>query len=263
MRPLLSVRSLRYGYGGPDVLRGVDFELERGESCVLLGPNGVGKSTLLALLAGLARPLGGSIWLDGTRLDGRNPAGRQKIGFLSHASFSYPTLTAEENLLFSAQLFGVDDPRSRVRELLTRVSLQSQAGRPVRTFSRGMSQRLSLARSILHHPRLLLLDEPMNGLDPEGVSRLTDLTQELREDGTAILAATHDLSHLADLGDRLAWLRRGKWEDVTGLDLRDMGAVEDAYLRRFSSRPSRSASGAAADPTSPGRSDDLPGGPEV
>jgi len=233
----LSVRGLRHGYGGPEVLRGVDFDLAAGESCLLLGPNGAGKSTLLGLLAGLGRPLKGEIRIEGRSLDPRNPSLRRQLGFLSHASFSYSNLTVRENLRFTAELYGVDNPDERVRHLLGRVSLRAYADRPARALSRGMSQRLSLARSVLHQPRLLLLDEPLTGLDLEGVNRLTELTEELRGTGTSILTTTHDLAHLRKLGRRLAWLHRGCWEDMPGLDLHDTAQVEAAYLERFAGGP--------------------------
>lgn len=208
--PLLRVEKLEQAYGGPAVLRGVDLELDRGQGLALLGPNGAGKSTLLRVLAGLQKPGRGRIDLDGRRFRPANPEHRRRIGFVSHESLLYDGLTARENLHFFAKLFSLPSPVDRSEEVLRRVGLEWVGERPVRTFSRGMLQRLTLARALLHDPVLLLLDEPMTGLDPVGRSMLEERLAEVRARGAALLITTHELTGVRAVADRVAFLRRGR-----------------------------------------------------
>ena len=224
------------GYGGPPVLRGCDLLLSRGEGVVLLGPNGAGKSTLLRLLAGLHKPQEGTVDLDGEPFDPGDPDHRRRIGFVSHDSLLYGGLSARENLHFTAELFGLRDPQGRVTEVLREVGLDWVKSRPTRAFSRGMVQRLTLARALLHEPSLLFLDEPMTGLDPAGIRGLEERLIRFREAGGGILMTTHDLAHAAPVATRLVFLRRGRCEDggpLAGLSGRDL---EDRYHEMFPAR---------------------------
>jgi heme exporter protein A len=215
------------------VLRQLDLDLSAGQGLALLGPNGSGKSTLLRLLAGLHRPERGSIRLNDRPFDPRDPDQRRRIGFVSHQSLSYDGLSARENLKLIARLHRLPDPDLAVSSALAEVGLAWVGERPVRTYSRGMSQRLSLARALLHRPELLLLDEPMSGLDPAGCRALEESLGRLRASGAAILMASHDLSHLGRIVTSVGLLRRGKIEIAESLDPHDVGAVESLYRTAF------------------------------
>jgi heme exporter protein A len=224
--PPIRAAGLRRALGGAPVLGHVDLTVAAGELVVLLGPNGAGKTTLLRVLAGLLRPSGGELALFG--VDARRGAGavRSRLGYVGHESACYPDLTGAENLAFYAALFGLRDARARIAELLAWAGLEAAAHRPVRTYSRGMQQRLAVARALLHRPALLLLDEPFSGLDPEAADRLAARLAALRAEGCAVVLATHDLDRTAPLATRTTVLHRGRvvWQG-TG----DTGAVAAAY----------------------------------
>jgi heme exporter protein A len=225
---LLEVEGLTKGYGGPPVLRGVSFHLDAGEGLVLLGPNGAGKSTLLRILAGIHHAGEGAIRVEGERASFRDGETRRKFGFVSHETFLYDTLTARENLRFFARLYGIRD-ESRVTAALVAVGLERFADRPVSGFSRGMAQRLTLARAQLHGPRVLLLDEPFTGLDPVAASELEASLRAFRSSGGAFIMATHDLAHIAGTGTRLIVLRAGWLVHEERLDGLDASRLEEIY----------------------------------
>jgi len=197
-------------FAGTPVLAGVDLVVRAGEAVVLLGPNGAGKTTLLRMLALLLRPGGGRLVLFGVDAGAAPPALRRRIGYVGHESLCYPDLTAAENLGFYARLFDVPDGAARVAELIAWAGLEAHARRPVRAYSRGMVQRLALARALLHGPDLLLLDEPFTGLDAEAVAALQQQLGALRAAGHAIVLTTHDLERAAPVATRLAILHRGR-----------------------------------------------------
>jgi heme exporter protein A len=217
------------------VLRGVDVSLPPGETVVLLGPNGAGKSTLLRILALLLRPHEGTIRIDGREARASRAAALRHLGYLGHESACYPDLTARENLAFYAQLYGIDDP-ARVDELLEWTGLAEAARRPLRTCSRGMVQRVGLARALLHRPRILLLDEPFTGLDPAASEALDERLHALRASGCAVLAAVHDVPRAATLATRVLVLHAGRlvWSSQgTVPDAAALAAVyRDATERR-------------------------------
>lgn len=225
---ILEVDGLTKGYGGPPVLRGVSFHLHGGEGLILLGPNGAGKSTLLRILAGIHHPGGGSIRLDGEPASFRRPETRRKFGFVSHETFLYDALTARENLRFFARLYGVRD-EARIHDALRSVGLERFADRPVSGFSRGMAQRLTLARAQIHGPRVLLLDEPFTGLDPVAASELEQSLRAFRAAGGAFIMATHDLAHISGTGTRLIVLRAGWIVHEEALASLDAARLEEIY----------------------------------
>jgi ABC-type multidrug transport system ATPase subunit len=195
----------------------------------LLGANGAGKTTLLRVLATLLRPSGGRLRLFANDAASHSPAILRKIGWVGHESACYGDLTAGENLAFYAELYDVADAAERVRALIEWAGLAAVARRPVRAFSRGMMQRLALARALLHRPELLLLDEPFSGLDPQATALLETLLVELRQSGHAIVLSTHDVPRAEALATRVVMLHRGRidWDGATG----EIGGV--ALAARF------------------------------
>ncbi len=203
------LRDVSKFYGHLPALRGIRLRLCPGDSVLLYGPNGAGKTTLLRILAALARPSEGQV-LFGSRELQRNPAAKAEIGFASHATFLYGELTARENLRFVGALFGLRDLEKRVNAALELFGLSDGAEVPVRDLSRGMQQRVSLARSLLHEPRFLLLDEPFTGLDAESRENLGALLRRLPQQGKAVVFSTHDFEQGAVLAERLVALENGR-----------------------------------------------------
>ena len=193
------------------VLRKLDLQIERGEFVALLGPNGSGKSTLLRLLAGLSRPTGGMIRIGGWEIPGEAAAVRSQIGMVSHKTLLYENLTAQENLLFVARLYNLDKATrdARINDLLAQVGLAKRADSLVRTFSRGMQQRLSIARALLHDPDVLLLDEPYTGLDQDAGITLDNLLNDAHSGQRTIIMTTHQIERAARLASRVVILNRG------------------------------------------------------
>jgi heme exporter protein A len=233
--PALEARGLSRDFGGRPVLRGLDLSLSTGEIVVLLGPNGAGKSTLLRILALLLTPRAGTIAVQGRDVrTGRTEALRH-LGYLGHESACYPDLTARENLEFYAALYGVAD-RGRVDELLEWTGLAEAAGRPLRTCSRGMVQRVGLARALLHRPSVLLLDEPFTGLDPVASDALDERLRTLRADGCAVLAAVHDVPRAAALATRVIVLHAGRIVWTSPVVVPDAGELAEVYRARAGGR---------------------------
>lgn len=209
---IIEVRHLVKIFGVNPVLRGLDLNIRPGDFVALFGPNGSGKSTLLRILAALARPTEGTVRIGGWDLPKEAQFVRAQLGVVSHLPLLYDTLTAEENLLFFARLYNlpVETRQARVAELLERVGLRRRARDVVRTFSRGMQQRLAIARAILHDPAILLLDEPYTGLDQDAAALLDRLLREVAVEGRTVVMTTHDLWRGHALADRIAILSRGK-----------------------------------------------------
>ena len=207
MSDMIEVKGLVKTYGLRPVLRKLDLHLARGESLALLGPNGSGKTTLLRILSALARPSAGQVTIGGWTLPKEAAAVRAHLGVIGHAPLLYGELTAAENLRFFARLYSVK-PAS-IETLLKRVGLYSRMTDRVSDFSRGMQQRLSIARALIHDPEVLLLDEPHTGLDVAGAAMLNTLIAELRAAGRTIVLTTHDLDRALALSDRVAILSRG------------------------------------------------------
>jgi len=229
----VQARGLTKLYGRHRALGGVDLTLRAGSLCALLGPNGAGKSTLLGILSTLVRPTSGKVAFaaDGRELEPREV--RAAIGVLAHEPMVYAELSAVENLLFFGRLYDVADVTRRSAELLDEVGLDAEARvRPARTYSRGMLQRVSLARALLHQPRLLLLDEPFTGLDRAGAQALARTLAAAKRDGRIVLVVSHDLEAIAELCDHVVVLKRGK---IVHDEPRDApfgpAALKQTYLR--------------------------------
>jgi heme ABC exporter ATP-binding subunit CcmA len=191
-------------------LTGVSLEFRPGQVAAVLGPNGAGKSTLLGILSTLVPPSAGSVTWGEERL-GRTSRLRSRIGYVGHDPGVYGDLTAAENLRLYAALYGLGDPAGRARALLARVGLgEVRADAPARTFSRGMQQRLALARALLPEPDLLLFDEPGSALDPAGAAWLTTVVAAERAAGRVVILVTHDLEAAAAVAEHVVVLRRGR-----------------------------------------------------
>jgi heme exporter protein A len=186
----------------------VSFALAGGECLALFGPNGAGKSTLLRMLGGLLKPTRGEARLAGRRVDD-DPTVRAGVGLLSHQSLLYAALTARENVTFAARLHGVPDPERAALAALERLRVADRADTPVRRLSRGLQQRVSAARAVVHTPRVLLLDEPYTGLDAAGAEALTETLTALAAGGAALVLVTHHLEEGLALATQVAVLHRG------------------------------------------------------
>jgi heme exporter protein A len=208
---MIETRGVSKLFGLRPVLRGVNLSVGEGQFVSLFGPNGAGKTTLLRILATLSRATGGTVTVAGWRLPSQAAQARGALGVVSHQPLLYGNLSAEENLRFFARMYALDPAarNGRVTEVLKAVGLHKRASDLVRTFSRGMQQRLAIARAILHDPPVLLLDEPYTGLDQEAATTLDDVLSTVALRGRTILMTTHDLARGLALAGRVAILSRG------------------------------------------------------
>jgi heme exporter protein A len=207
---VLELRDVSKYFGDLGALRDVCLRVERGDSVLLYGPNGAGKTTLLRTLATISRPSDGQVLFDGTDLH-HNPAlAKARIGFVSHATFLYGDLTARENLRFTGRLFGLGELEKKIDSVLGLLVLRERADEPVRGLSRGLQQRATLARALLHDPDFLLLDEPFTGLDASATENLQVLLRRLPEQGKALVFSTHNFEQGAALAQRLVALEGGR-----------------------------------------------------
>ena len=209
---MIDIIDLSKQFGPNQALTDVSLHIDAGERVVVAGPNGAGKTTMLRIVGGLVRATSGCVQVGRMDLAKASPIIRRKIGYLSHRSLLYNDLTAEQNLSFYARLYGLPDAQSRIRELLDRIDLTTRRSDLVRTFSRGMKQRLAIARAILHRPAILLLDEPYTGLDPIAADTLDALLIDLSAVGCTQLMTTHRLKApvLSQAKQRVLVLKRGR-----------------------------------------------------
>ena len=217
-------------FGSRRALDGVSLKLSAGECLALFGPNGAGKTTLLRTLAGLLKPSRGTARIDGVLVTGGHEA-RAKIGLISHHTMLYGALTVRENVEFTAKLYGIRDVRAAADRALRRLGVVERADTPVRFLSRGWQQRASIARAVVHEPRVLLADEPYNGLDAAGAASLTGLLRELRHDGAALVVVTHHLADGLALATQAAILVDGKFVRHDARASLDPAAYAAAYNR--------------------------------
>jgi heme exporter protein A len=228
----VEARGVEKWYGPLPAVRGVGFALRAGEFLTVFGPNGAGKTTLLRILCGAVKPTRGSVRMGGEEIAEAGDAWRGRIGLLSHQTFLYPGLTAAENLDFYARLYGVEDRGTRIAEMLESVGLYERRDDRVRTFSRGMQQRLALARTLLHEPEVVLLDEPYTGLDPHAAAMLRRVLERLRDGRTTVVLVTHNLSQGLELADRVAVQVGGRWVSDEPRAAVDASAFERVYTER-------------------------------
>ncbi len=198
----ITVRGLEKSFGEWPVLWNLDLTVRWGELVALFGANGVGKTTLLRILSTQSKPDAGAIQVAGFSPSKNSQAIRRRVGVVAHQTFLYEDLTCQENLVHYGRLYGLEDPRKRADEALSKLGLTNRADSRVRTLSNGMQRRLSIARAILHRPQILILDEPEAGLDRESIGSLRSVLEEWTSAGLTVIMTTHDL----DLG--LSWAHR-------------------------------------------------------
>ena len=224
----LAGRGLVCSYGPTRALEGVDILAGSGEIVALVGPNGAGKTTLLRALSGERRPDRGKVLLDGSPVSGADAGWRGRVGLVSHRTGLYRKLTVAENLKFFASLHAIPTPRNAVAQALDTIGVATLANTRIEALSRGQCQRVALARTLLHDPDILFLDEPFTGLDPAAATALESTLRTRRTAGGIIVLVTHDLRRCLGLADRVVVLRRGhKVHDG------ETGAADAADLLRF------------------------------
>ncbi len=206
---MITVKKLVKRFGLKTVLRGLDFQVQPGEFVALLGPNGAGKTTFLRILASLSRPSLGEVSIAGYKLPHESAQVRARLGVVSHLPLLYGDLTAEENIRFYARMYNIANIEARLTEVLEMVGLETRRRDLVRTFSRGMQQRLAIGRAVLHDPDVVLFDEPYTGLDQDASSMLDDVLKTVAAQGRTVVMTSHDLARAEDLATRFDILSRG------------------------------------------------------
>ena len=225
---MIEVRKLAKSFGSHVVLRQVDLEVSVGDCMAIVGPNGAGKTTLFRILASLSKPTEGAVRLAGLDLADYAEDVRRKIGFLSHRPLLYEYLSGEENLFFYGRMYDVPDLEERVTAVLEHVGMVARRHDLVRAYSRGMRQRLAIARTLLHDPPILLLDEPYTGLDQQAEEMLDHLVQT-GGGAKTILLTTHNLEQGLRLSSRIAILTRGRITYEMDRDAWDPDAFRRTY----------------------------------
>jgi heme exporter protein A len=224
---MISTRLLTKTFGFRPILRGLNLDVAPGECVALLGPNGAGKTTLIRILATLARPTLGQVTVAGFSLPSGAAEVRRRLGVVTHHTLLYTELTAEENLIFYARLYGLGEAGARISQVLAQVGLEKRRRDLVRTYSRGMQQRLSLARALLPDPEVMLFDEPYTGLDPDATRMLDEVLRVVVAQGRTVLLTTHDLPRALALSHRVLILNRGVIaHEARSTDLTPAGLAE-------------------------------------
>jgi heme exporter protein A len=205
----LDSKEIEKKFGYSHAVRNVSLQVRRGEFVVLFGSNGAGKTTFLKIVAMLMRPTRGNLAIEGFDVGKQPEEARRRVGFLSHNTFVYRDLSPLENLKFFCRLYGVSDAEDRLLDILDRVDLKRRAQDPVRAFSRGMQQRVGIARTLLHSPSLILLDEPYTGLDARAAQTLNSFLDEASAAGKTIIVTSHDLGQGLRAATRAVILDKG------------------------------------------------------
>lgn len=233
---MIETRGLVKTIGDKMILRGLNLTINRGETVAILGPNGAGKSTVLKILGGLIKASSGEVKIDGLDLKKDSYEIKRKIGFLAHNSFLYDHLTPLENLKFFAKLYGVDNVEDRAKELINDVGLSFFMHDPVRSFSRGMIQRIAIARAIIHKPEILLFDEPHTGLDQQAIKLLNDVILKMKAEGSTILMVTHDFQQAIETCDRFIIIKNGKIVDDLKNIEKNVVVITEKYMEQVAGR---------------------------
>lgn len=211
------------------ILRGIDLSIKKGETVAILGPNGAGKSTLLKVLSTIIKPSSGLVKINGLDLRKNYTEIKKLFGYLPHSSLLYEHYSPLENLVFYGNLYGVENPEKRATELVKEVGLSFFLNEPAKNFSRGMIQRIAIARAIVHDPEILYLDEPHTGLDQGAISILNNVILSMKAKGTTTLMVTHDFKQAAEICDRIIIIKNGKIVDDFKLEERALNFVSEKY----------------------------------
>ena len=225
----IQVQGLTKSFGRNPALRGIDIEISHGESVVIFGPNGAGKTTLLKILATILKPTAGKIIVNGLVFKEKPEEIRRQIGMVSHQTFLYGNLTAYENLEFYCRMYDVPARQERIHEVVEMVGMTPRLHDRVGTLSRGMQQRLSIARALLHNPSIMLLDEPETGLDQQSSSIVWEVLQRGAEKKRTIILTTHSLGRGLELCDRVLILTQGQIAYESSKQALDLAGLEQAY----------------------------------
>lgn len=211
------------------ILRGIDLSIHKGETVAILGPNGAGKSTLLKVLAGLIKPTSGFVQINGLDLKKNQLEIKKILGYLPHSSLLYDHYSPLENLIFYGNLYGVKNTKKKAIELVKEVGLSFFLNEPVKNFSRGMIQRIAIARAIVHEPEVLLLDEPHTGLDQGAIAILNNVILSMKMKGTTTLMVTHDFKQAAEICDRIIIVKNGKIVDDFKISDNKLDILSEKY----------------------------------
>ena len=217
MAAIVKIENLRVEFGGATAkvaIAGLNLTVNAGEVFGFLGPNGAGKTTTMNVLLGFVPPTSGAAYLFG--IDVRQPIARQRIGYLPELTYYYKFLTAEELLRFYAKIFGLTRAETdrRIPELLKLVELEAAAKRPIKSYSKGMQQRVGLAQALINNPDLLVLDEPTSGLDPLGRMKVREIIQRLKNEGKTVFFSSHELGEVESVCDRVAIIHQGELKAI-------------------------------------------------
>jgi heme exporter protein A len=210
MPPAVETSGLVKSFGNYTALRGIDLQVPAGSTLAVFGPNGAGKTTLIKILASIIRPTFGKILIEGLELKDNAEMLRARLGLVAHQSYLYGNLSAWENLDFYARMYGVENRSSRIGEVLDMVSLTGRKHDRLSTFSRGMQQRMALARALLHRPSILLLDEPETGLDQQALDAMWDIIRREEAGKRSIIFTSHSFERALSVCDDVLILERGR-----------------------------------------------------
>lgn len=248
MTPIVEIKDLRVEYRGRGIgqatrvaVDGLTLNVNSGEVFGFLGPNGAGKTTTMNVLLGFVSPTGGEARLFGVNV--QEPIARQRIGYLPELTYYYKFLTAEELLRFYARIFRITraETERRIDQLLKLVELEAVRKRTIKTYSKGMQQRIGLAQALINNPDLLILDEPTSGLDPVGRMKVREIIQRLKNDGKTVFFSSHELGEVETVCDRVAILHQGQLKvegRVSELMERYKSNLEQVFLKVIGYLPS-------------------------
>ncbi|ALC89977.1 sodium ABC transporter ATP-binding protein [Bacillus sp. FJAT-18017] len=226
---MIEVKKLTKQADSKLILRGINLTINKGETVGILGPNGAGKSTLLKVLATLIKPSTGEVTIGGFSLRKEQSEIKKLFGYLPHSSLLYDHYSPRENLVFFGNLYGIKNPEQRAVELVKEVGLSFFLNEPVKNFSRGMIQRIAIARAIVHDPEILFLDEPHTGLDQGAISILNNVILRMKEKGATTLMVTHDFKQAAEICDRIIIIKNGKIADDFILEDKMIDLLSEKY----------------------------------
>ena len=233
---ILKAKNIEKSFGSLRVLNNINLTISKGEKYALFGSNGAGKTTLIKILSTILPPDSGELTLFGKKCEKRLKNIKSKIGFMSHNTFLYNDLSAIENLNFYANLYSIKNKDERIENLLKEVGLYHRSNDRIGLFSRGMKQRISLARSILHNPEIIFLDEPFAGLDVKAQKILNEVILRLNQHGTTFIFIIHNIGEIIDITDRIGILSKGEIVyEFEGDKKKDFSKLYQAILRRESS----------------------------